>query len=184
MPERWSRPRWVSSSCGRMDSGAGTWIEVSSTGIPTSSSTGSMRSFWPARSCWFQVVASRGSRPPRCWGRQSLGRCFRSSSNLTIWTWTWTRDSGQSEADDHNEWWHTTTIPCQCIQQGFTSCTGLCQKMTNVHLDVPVLWASPSEADWADCRALETTQGRRQSAPSLAWRGTLPRRDRAQQNLQ
>lgn len=183
MPERWSRPRWVSSSCGRMDSGPGMWTEVSSTGIPTSSSTGSMRSFWPASSCWFQLVASRGSRPPRCWGRQSLGRCLRSSSNLTIWTWTWVRDSWQTETgvmSDSKEWWYPTTTPCPYIQQGFSRCTGLCWEIASVPLDLPVLWASPSEVDWADCRALETTQGRPRSAPSLAWRGTLPGRDATQ----
>lgn len=88
MPERWSLPRCVSSSCGRIDSGPGTWMEASSTGIPTSSSTGSTRPFWPASSCWFQLYASNGSRPPRCCGRQSLGRCWRSSAIFTIWTWS------------------------------------------------------------------------------------------------
>ena len=86
-PGRCSLPRWARRSSRLMASGPGMWTDDFSRGMPTSSSTGSTCPFWPARSCWFQPGASRGSSPPRCSGRQSLGRYWRRSDIFTIWTW-------------------------------------------------------------------------------------------------
>ena len=85
---------------------------------------------------------------------------------------------GIQSINDHGQ--HSSTLSCLLLDglsiheiQKLMSEIKL-RKWSKHLLCLPSLWVSPWAAGWADCRALETKQGPRRSAPSSAWQGMPP----------